>query len=715
MRNKKIINCGLATCLAGSVYSALPAYAEDAFKTAALEEIIVTATRRAENINDIPIAVQAFSENMLQETGAIDPIGLATITPNLNITTHLMGVTPYIRGVGNPISATIAEASVALYIDGSYIKSSNASAFEYNNIERIEVLKGPQGTLFGRNATGGLIHIITKDPSYEAGVRGKVSAGSYETVRTSLYANTGITDNLAADIAINYKNQADGWGTNRTTGKDVDEGKSLNIRTKWKWEVSDQTSLTLSADYTDIESSFGTYNRPLPGTTPLFGFASPDGYYDSVDSLPGDEWIKDSGAALTIEHSTDGLDFKSITTYRYTESGSHFDQVTSPLALVDILIDDQESENFAQELQLYSSSGALDWLVGVYYFHDNAGFNSLQLQGPLIAGGAGVQEIRGPQETNSYSIYGEGTYAITDDTRLTLGARWTKDEREIVHSVFFNGAPLVSIPQEAEWEEPSYRVILGHDLNEDTMVYTSYSRGYKAGNHNSSGVGAPAFNPEFLDAYEVGAKTTLANGQVQLNTAAFYYDYQDLQTSRVVAGSLFTVNAAAAKIYGVEFDMVANVTNRLQIIAGAGWLHNEYDDFEDAPRLDPNPNFPFGNIQTAFDASGQKLPRVPEWTANIGGSYFLGMVAEGELKISVNLFHNDGFYWVPSNRQRQDAYDLLHAGISWRNADDTFGIRVYGDNLLDEEYSNYTSEQPIGDIFQPAAPRTYFLELSYSM
>ncbi|MET0984229.1 MAG: TonB-dependent receptor [Steroidobacteraceae bacterium] len=721
-----------------------------AAESTALEEIVVVAQRREENLQDVPISIQAFSEDALQNAGANNIAQLSTITPSLNMTQQLTSFTPSIRGVGSPDASAGQESTVATYVDGVYFAHANSSIFSFNNIDHVEVLKGPQGTLFGRNATGGLVHVITKDPTQETGFNGKMSYGDYDTVGAKLYGTTGITDSVSADLALFYQNQDKGWGDNLTTGADSERKKEKGVRTKWLITPSDDTEIRISADYAKLKTGQGIQKAVVPGslgadgaiifagcvaqiggdptapTLPQIGACqpvgaaaatrAPDDFYDTYADNKELMRSRTAGAAARIDHSFGALDFVSISAYRDTLVHDDFEQGGFPLPFVVIHINEQSHESFSQEFQLMSQMESWHWIVGAYFYDDESGFTGPE--GISITGlaTAAPQNIDALIKTKSYAAFGEATYSFTDDTHLTAGLRVTHDKRSIDQKIFISGTQVATGDDSKKWTEPTYRVVLDHQLVESTMVYGSYSRGFKSGNYNVTGnysvPGSGPVDPEFIDAYEVGTKSVLWDNRVQLNAAAYYYDVKDLQLARIEAGSLVTVNAASAEIKGFEMDFLANATDQLQVRGGFSYVDGEYKKFPNAPVFLPNPLGIGGNIQTAADLSGKKLARTPKITWNLGGTFTVPS-SMGEFALGANYYYNDGFTWEPAGRIEQDSYDLVSAFVSWKDPTEHWGVRIYGENLTDEEYASFALEQALGDNYAAAAPRTYGVELSY--
>ena len=760
------LSIGIRASAAPLVLSLL-AMTSPAQATEMLEEIVVTAQKREQNLQDVPISIQAFSEDALRDSGVNKVEDLALVTPGLVMTKQLLSNTPYIRGVGNPDASVGSESPVSMYVDGVYMSTPNSAIYSFSSINRVEVLKGPQGTLFGRNATGGLVHIVTKKPDYETHVNGSISYGDYDNVGAKFYATTGVGEKVAADIAIVYQDQDEGYGKNLTTGEDIYRSDEFAVRSKWLITPTDDTEISISADYSEIETSHGVIQAVYPGsesaeTALVFGgclaalgsppaaptpamlgtcqgaaanhqasnpnTVQPDDFYDSFQTNEGvyesDTW----GVNLRIDQAFEDLDFASITGYRESSVRGQFEQMVSAQGLLEIDIDDQSVETFTQEIQLQKQAEDYGWIVGAFYLNDDSGFASpIGLDVHVLAvadpvSGAPLlfadQNIFATISTESFAVFGEFNYALTDQLRLTTGLRWTLDERELAQrsATEIGGAVVATFEdnRSEEWDEMTWRLVLDYQLNEDTLLYASYSRGFKSGNFNSASLGTPPVDPEVIDAYEVGYKATLMDGAAQLNMATYFYDYQDLQVTRTLAGALVTENAAAAEILGFEADLVANLTDALSVRLGFSYIDSEYTDFPNAPVFTPTP-FLGGNSVGSADVSGNELARTPEYTFNIGGDYYIPLDSGQSINLGLNYAYNDGYNWEPSSRTVQDAYGLLGAYLSWKSADERYGVRLFGSNLTDEEYFSFVTSTAVTDNYSAAPPRTWGVEFSFEM
>lgn len=709
-----------------------------------LEEITVVAQKREESAQDVPISISAFSNDALKSAGVTSTDSLTQVIPGLLAHRNIGSSTPFLRGIGTQANSAGNEGAVATYVDGVFVSSLIAAAQSFNNIDRIEVLKGPQGTLFGRNTTGGVIHIITRNPEFEASGTVSASYGDYETAGLNFYGTTGVSDSVAADLAIYYEDQGEGYGTNLTTGNDVSLTETLSVRSKWLWEASEQTTVTATLSYSEKESSFGIARRLVDGALGLdgaliFGGCMAGGgtpaactaaaqagaskftgsFNDSIDSIDPLVDAEDMGFDLRVEHALENLDFVSLTSYRETEEDQVLDTAVVAFPggglLVDLL---SRADTFVQEFQLISSNDSgFQWQVGLFYLNDESLYDSSGIYGRLFNILQGVDRVvlEPVQKTESIAVYGQGTYSISDRLRFTLGLRYSEDERELTgqQGAILGGMPLLAPLGDKEgFDEPTWRLALDYDIGEDALLYASYNRGFKSGVYNTLSPGT-AVEPEIVDAYEVGFKSTLLGGTMRLNGSVFFYDYQDLQLQAVTGtGVVMLVNAADAEIFGAELEWLWAATDSLDLYANVSHLDTEYTDFPGAQLYEPTGIG--GNSHVIFNAAGNELSRAPEYTFNIGGAYTWQLDDNGAIKLNANYYYNDGFFWEQGNSIEQESYELLAAGLSWVSPREKYEVRISGNNLLDEEYAINRTIGATSDGMSPAAPRTYGIEFRYN-
>lgn len=701
-----------------------PARVEAAPQTSTVEDIVVTAQRREERLQDVPISVSAATGEALTKRGIDSTSSLQALAPGLDVSQAGNGSTPFLRGIGSSSGAIGSEASVATYVDGVYIGAPVASIFSLSGISRIEVLRGPQGTLFGRNATGGVISVVTRDPTYDPKVEASVGYANYDTISASLYASTRLSDRLAVNIAAFGRDQRDGWGRNVTTDKEAYLSDETSFRAKLLWDASDTTHLILAADHTRARSEGGLTQTAVPGSIQIDG----QGYVGRYSPRGGSEsysLVEQSGVSLKASHDFDWASLVSITAYREFDGEVVFDQDGTPIPAVSANIT-QEGDSFSQELQLLSApDSAVNWIVGGYYFKDNQAYAPLAL--------ANIYSIDSSQETTSLAAFGQATYEFLPATNVTAGIRYTEDERSAKGrrltpaGVVIPGSPA---QQEVTYSKVTYRLSVDHRFSESVNAYASYNRGFKSGVYNLLTYQAPPVLPEVLDALEIGVKTDLFDRRLRFNVSAFNYDYTDIQVEQIVAGATQTVNAGQAKVYGGEIEFTLIPVENFTLSGGLSLLHGRYTSFANGPVNVPNPgscdvdpatpgNQPGttgapvgGNLTCSADLSGNRMIRTPDMTFTISGDWRIP-VSVGDFDLNLSLYHNSGFAWHADNRLKQDSYELLNASVQWTAPSERYFVRAWGKNLLDTEYSISTTTSGLGDSQSPAPPLSFGVTLGY--
>jgi iron complex outermembrane receptor protein len=675
--------------------------------TATLEEITVTAQRRNETLQSVPISVSAITAETARKMGVVTTDDLNVTTPGLNLTHQTAALVPVLRAIGSTNSSAGDEPSTALYVDGVYWPSMPGSVIALSNIERVEVLKGPQGTLFGRNAMGGVIHIITKDPTATPALRASLGYGSYGTAAASFYGSTRLAENLAANLSASYMNQDRGFGTNLFTENDLYKERELSLRTKWLFNLTVNTELKITADYNDLNSSLGVPRRAAPGAVLLDGVTKYSGFRINNENLDPYAKVEQWGGSSHITHDFSKTRFVSITAYRVTDSTEIHDQDGTPSPLLDLTIP-ISTKMLTQEFQLLSAeSSSFHWVLGAFYLDGSSEYHPLRITGRAIR--LPFIEKFARQDTESWAGFGQATFPLFSGVNLTLGARYTFDKRHLRGKDVSSVGILAKADKERTFSNPTWRTALDRKFTEQIMGYVSYVRGFKSGVFNTTNIAADPVNPETLDAYEFGIKSDLMDRRLRLNAAAFFYDTTDLQLNRVVPGGSALFNAARGKVKGFELELAAVPSDALTVRGGLSLLDAKYTSFPDAPFTTPRPTG--GNSIAAGDASGNMMARTPKWTLNLGAD-LARSTAVGKIGLTVNYYYNSGFFWEVDNRVREGSYHLVNAQTSWIFTDERWLLRLWGKNLLDEQYQIHLNTGN-GDQATPAEPLTYGLSVDY--
>ena len=683
-----------------------------------LEEIVVTSQRRPENLQAVPLSVTVASGTELLNAGVTDTGSLSLAFPGLSYTQTGNSATPFIRGVGTTTASAGTESSVATYVDGVYISSVNASLFDLNNVERVEVLMGPQGTLFGRNATGGVIQIITKDPSYKPSADLKVDFANYRTSSGSFYGTTGLGDAVAINLAAYGTNQADGWGTDLTTGQPSFTRHDFGARSKLLWNPADGTRILFAADYNRTRNEDGLGWHAIPPAVGVDGTTRYNGFYNTYDNPNDFTDVSQTGLSVTAEQDLGLARLVNITSWRNVSAAEGFDEDATPLPIVGVN-SSMHDRTITEELHLLSKDGVrIPWIAGIYYFDDLSAYDPVTLTG-LFAAPLDGTRISSSQRSKSYAVFGQVTPQIAAGTHLTLGARYTDDQRAVTGSTLGLAGPgtidLGTASQSTTWKKPTWRVALDHQFTPDIMGYISDDRGFKSGVYNILTYSAAPVNPETLDAYQIGVKSEFDDHRVRLNAGAFYYDYKDIQIEITGTGGLELVNAAAAKMRGIDVDFTLLPIDALTLRGGIERMKGYYTNFNNAPFLSPNlgpGGVPVGgNSQTGGDASGLDTVRTPKGTATLSADYRVSMPG-GTLNFVISDYYNSGFAWDPDSRLRQSSYDVLNASVDWRVDRSGWDVRLWGRNLAGTQYCRFATATALLDSCSPAPPRTYGITLS---
>lgn len=713
----------LATNAAGSSTptSTTKAADETAVAPAALEEIVVTAQRRSESLQTVPVAVTALTGDVLQAASATSVEDLARLTPGLQEANAAGFVLPRIRGVGTTSYGAGLENSVATYVDGVYIASGPGADLTLDDIERVEVLKGPQGTLFGRNATGGLINIVTRDPGQTTTGELSVGYGNYQTSTAHGYIGGAVTDSLVGDFAFRESAQGQGYGTNLATGSEVYRQVSdFTARSKWIWRPAELTSVRLIFDYTNRRDSDASAASTYPGTMSPFGPTPTGSPWDLDSNVNPYTRLRDGGVSLKIDQDIGELHVSSLTAYRRTSFFEQFDADATPTPAAAITFDEDERQ-FSQELQLLSGQESrLQWVAGAFFFTSKGAYDPQRLAiGPPVFSPPSepftATILRSDQTTKAIAGFAQATYDLTDNTHLTAGARYNS-ETKTAEASRFGALPSASIiplgPQTEESKtsaEPTWRLSLDHQFDQDLMGYVSYNRGFKSGGFNSGSPTQGPFEPETLNAYEIGLKSELFSRQLRINAAGFYYDYTNIQVSKYINNTIAYYNAPAAKIYGIDLDMEARLAPGLDLTGGVSLLHDRFTNFPNALFATPLPTG--GSTITYQSANGNELPLTPSATVNLGLRYQFE-TRHGTWTSNLGGYFNSGYSGAADNILRQSSFVLLDARLQWSSPGTRYKVTFFGKNLADRAIASSILASSSATLTHYEPPRTYGFELT---
>lgn len=658
-----------------------------------LEEVVVTAQKRAERTQDIPIAVSALNETALRDSGFDSVSDLGQMVPSLQFGNFGPVAFVAVRGIGMENTTAGGDPGVAMHLDGVYIGRPVGTLFTAFDTERVEVLRGPQGTLYGRNATGGSINLITRKPDEEFGGEVETTVGDYNLRRVRGSLNIPISDTVKGRI-VAFNEDRDGFTSNSVLGgTEANDADSYGARGHLQFDISDTSSFLLSASYVS-SGGVGTQPEvrepfparlagpPIPGSVDfdlngetlvnnLDEFREAKNVHESQDN----DFLLVSG---TFDWEFDNFSIKSITAYAESEFESHGDTDSSAKALGELVLT-ENADQFSQEIQFISNgSGPLQWIGGLYYFKENGTRFSTFFESrfDVLAGANGTEagvKLGGDVETTSFAVFGQSTYDVSDTVGVTLGLRYTDDEKEGSNENILFG-PLFVDKVATDSQEVTGKVTLDWRFSDSSLLYTSFARGYKSGGINQVAIvsaGREAiYDPEFVDALEVGLKSRLLDNRVQLNVAAYTNDYSDLQFQIFENSGPAAGNAGQATVNGLEIEMQALVSDHWAFNANAGFMDTEYDELL------------FGGA----DFAGNELTRSPELTYNIGLTGDWDLQGGSYLRLRLETSYTDEIYYSFANRPGDlaDDYSSVNARLFWTDPSEKFTVELYATNITDE-------------------------------
>jgi iron complex outermembrane receptor protein len=690
--------------------------------TQVVEEIVVTARKRKEDLQETPISITAMSGEALEFRQIATTQGLEQIAPNLivsqgqSVSGNSSAGAYFIRGIGQIDFLLNTDPGVGLYLDGVYISRSIGSILDLVDLERAEILRGPQGTLFGRNTIGGAISLVSKPPSDTPSMDARVTVGSYARHEVRLALNGPLTETLSGKIAGLWR-ERDGWVDRVTDGSRLGDEQSFAARGVLRWEPADSLLVDLAVDYVNQDGTSppgnvvqvvetatfpGFHNGALvgPPCVPPPGSLSDPRCFNpqwEAHDLSREQGTFDSkqelevfGAALTAEWQLRrGLTLRSITGYRDTDALGNRDGDHTPI-LIQTTTDDWTHEQFSQELQLVGLSLAerLNWVLGAYYSTEK-GENVAQVAFPFITFQSG-----GSVDNDNAAVFGQATYAVTDRLSLTAGLRYTDETKTFLPNQFVKTDPLGLFPpgsvpgfrlvpyeeSERSITETTPMVNLAYQWTDGFMTYASYSEGFKSGGFTQRIFpplpAPPPFDPEFAASYELGFKYDTADRRLRLNGAAYYTDYTDLQVQVLVGVQPLTANAGDAEVKGFELELQAVPIENLQLNAGVGYTDAKYTS------LDPT-------VLATGVTLDSEFAQVPEWTANFDIAYTFD-TGVGKIMPRVGVTYRSEAWMNAINTPslRQDAYALVNASVAWQSVDGRWRLTLFGQNLGDESYVN---------------------------
>ena len=697
-----------------------------------VEEIIVTAQKRAENIQDVPISITAFSGDFLVENGMVSIEDVSHMTPNFSVYSSNRLT---IRGIGSSGNNAI-ESSVGVFIDGVYHPRPRSVIGKLLDVETFEVLRGPQGTLFGRNTVAGALNITTRDPSEETGGMIEFGVGDYDAYELGGMYNTALSDSVAARVALKYVDR-NGYGTNTFDGVDFGARDDLVARGKVLVDLDDWLSLLVTADYAEINFGGNAVEVLNSTSTPVFEATTTALYGSSPVTEDSYDWkinqahrnVKrdaQQGMSLDINYQyRNGLALRSITAYREWEADDTNEDIRLPAHLAPATTRLQ-TDTFSQEIQLISPvDNTLDWLAGLYYYREDYDINGTRSAGDSFCDPT-ISAISAPtgalclaseqekanvtsftQELKSIALFGRVTWNISETWSTQVGMRWSADRKigdfddQVNNPVVLQfRAQETTLGMKRDDSNTTGFANVNWHVTEDIMLFTTWSTGYKSGGFNSEGGTQPLgeerriFAPEESTNYELGVKSRLLYGSVTANATLYRTDLDNFQDRGFDGLSFVVINAGKLRQQGMEVDINWAPTDPLRIVAGVSYLDSEYLSFEGAPPL------PGGPVQ---DLSGERRNHSPEWQTSLAADWTQSFADGLQWHVGASWSwideQNIGLSSNNNPQSMQSAFSYINARMGLRSAEGDWDIALFGNNLSDEDHCQGIYDQALGELY----------------
>ncbi len=747
-----------AATVMATVMAASPAFAQQADSDGPAE-VVITATKRAQTLIEVPGAIGAIGGDDLQDRGVTQATDLQTLVPSLQAGQGRSGDTAIaIRGVG--LTVTGSAPGVAVHVDGVYQPRPSMGELTQVDLERVEVLRGPQGTTYGRNANGGVINFITKAPTQDFGGYVLASYQNYDEYRVQGALNVPITDSVRLRVSGDRWQRGDGLVTNlAANGPELDKGDSWMARAHLEVDLASNFTASLIGTYAQRDGTFVYYtnvDQPIAQArvfTPSLTLPTtliPNEPRTVAINDPVSQERRYTSVAGILNWDMGDVTIKSTTAYQRFRDDFQGDFDATNVSLA-VNTTKQLAKTFTQELTIGINKGPVHAVLGGFYMRDEFRFhldfefpNGARLIGTTpqqaAPAGAGLQQLAKPYTTKTLAFFGDVTLDLSDSFRLIGGLRYSSDKQTITQDSFqqFPALPPAFGPVASPAADANGRVIatlagpiaqlnrtnsqsfsswtprfgFQYDVTPDNVIYGSFSKGFKVGGFNFRTSINDRYASEELTAYELGIKNEFAKGKFTLNASAFYYDYKNMQVEQLVGFNFLLANAPKARIYGAEFETVMRPSKSLTVNANMTLSNARFTEFSNTDILAT----PLGGSATLQDLSGNPIPNAPDVSVNVGFDYRTQpVIAGGSLTFRSDLGFKSRVFFREFNNvaDSQPAYAVLSSSVQWSSADDRYSVRIYGKNLTNEDYLISLAQTSfVGNRFGLwGAPRQYGVEL----
>ena len=690
-----------------------------------IEEIVVTAQKRSESVQEVPVSVSVVSSVTLEQRGVRDVDDLMFVVPSLQAGRQNGRSAITIRGVG----LNDGTPGVALHTDGVYQPREEMADLAQLDLERIEVLRGPQGTVYGRNANGGVINFVTAMPAEEFGGHVRVGFASYNEKRALGVLNVPVSDKILTRLTVDWVDRNDGYIRNVLPGgQDLHDEESLNYRLRVVGDPTDTFSYDLSisgARRSGALTWHTTLHGPVASSLALFpllatGIYATEPLTTAINDPVSADRDYDALSATLSWDLGENFQLRSISAYSEFEDVHKKDDDAISLSIFYNTPRRLDAKTFTQEFNLLWSNEAdtIEGVFGLFYMDDEK--EDYSLYGDIATGyrtlppGSKLYFYSPDYSTESFSAFLDFTWSVTERLRVIAGVRYVDDEVELEQEASISIGPSFEIPtcplqtNDENFDATIPRFGVQYDLAATSMFYATYTEGFKSGGFNVFACNS-RYKPEEIEAFEVGLKNEFFNGSLILNLAAFDYDYTNLQLSQIVGTNTSIANASGAEIRGFEVEGLWFVNEHLSFSGAVSWLDATYTDYQNTDNLDP--------ALGLQDVTGNDLNNAPDLSINFGIAYRTGPVlAGGIITARLDASYRSDIYFREFNNSldEQEAYSVFQASLMWVSESEKYEVRVFGDNLTDEEFITYmASADPQGTrIVNWGTPRQYGLEMT---
>lgn len=638
-----------------------------------LDTIIVTTQRRETTIQEIPGSVSAYSDDRLDRSNIASVDEVQFLSAGINIGEYLSTPIVTVRAIGNDNLTAISDSGVAVFSDGVYLGRRAHYPAAFFDIKRVEILKGPQGSLYGRNATGGAINLVQNEPTIQPEGRLLVGLGSdnYADVDGHMSGPLSAEGNVRGRLAFKRTSQ-DGFTAAPAIGDNYDDKNRLFVRGKLAVDLSPSIELEITGDYSLDKSTPGVLtersDQNILTVGELFGGVLTTGRATNGEFLH-QQRIETWGGAAKLTWELGEINLTSLTAYRDVDTESFLDLDGSNVAAVILNPSSIDVSQFSQDFILTGEQGPIDWVAGLQFF-DETGDNTSIFNGDFI--------IAAPDlKSETVAGFGEVTYAFSDRLRATIGARWSRDEKEIVDFLQLAAGTSFTSNASDNWTSFTPNVSLSYDVSDDITSYATIGTGFKSGTFNIGSLSPDSVEPEEVINYELGIKGNFFDHRLRLNAAAFFMDYKDLQVFQTRAQSSLVENASDAEILGAEVEFAAQLFDSLSLDGSLSFLDATYKDFQSEDPI-------AGGV--LIDVSGNRLTATPEVSLNLGASILFDVWQEDDAHLRIDYRYQDEVFFRPFNDDltRQPAHSWLNASIGLDLPQRGWRAELFGKNLTDE-------------------------------